>query len=148
MGANIPESEQIESLKRLDFAYDEAEKTVMPPAVRIDIERPCDLAEEIARIYGYNRIESTVPKLASHNVLTPAEILKAKLINIMTAQGCRETMTFSFISPKSYEKCRIDESERKSVEIMNPLGEDTSVMRTSLIPSMMEVVARNINNRT
>ncbi len=148
LGANIPESEQIESLKRLDFAYDEAEKTVMPPAVRIDIERPCDLAEEIARIYGYNRIESTVPKLASHNVLTPAEILKAKLINIMTAQGCRETMTFSFISPKSYEKCRIDESERKSVEIMNPLGEDTSVMRTSLIPSMMEVVARNINNRT
>ena len=148
LGANIPKAEQIETLKRLDFVYDEKTGTVTPPAVRIDIDRPCDLAEEVARIYGYNRIESSVPKLASHNVLTPKELLSEKLINIMMAQGCRETITFSFISPKSYEKSRIDESGRKSVEIINPLGEDTSVMRTSLIPSMMEVAARNVNNRT
>lgn len=148
LGADIPKEEQIASLKRLDFTYDEATGTVTPPSVRIDIERPCDLAEEVARIYGYNRIESTVPRLASHNTQTPYELLTKKLVGIMTAEGCRETMTFSFISPKGYEKCRIEESERNSVEILNPLGEDTSVMRTSLIPSMMEVVTRNINNRT
>lgn len=148
LGADISREEQLEIFKRLDFEYDEASNTLTPPATRIDIERPCDLAEEVARIYGYNRILSTAPRLASHNVQTPAEIIKKKLVGIMTAQGCRETMTFSFISPKAYEKCRIDEAERKSVEIINPLGEDTSVMRTSLIPSMMEVVTRNINNRT
>ena len=148
LGANISREEQLEIFKRLDFTYDEAANTLTPPATRIDIERPCDLAEEVARIYGYNRIDSTVPRLASHNIQTAGELLEKKLVGIMTAQGCRETMTFSFISPKSYEKCRIDEAERKSVEIINPLGEDTSVMRTSLIPSMMEVVTRNINNRT
>lgn len=148
LGADIPREEMLEIFNRLDFVYDEATNTLTPPAVRIDIDRPCDLAEEVARIYGYNRIASTAPRLASHNIQTPFEQLEKKLVGIMTAQGCRETMTFTFISPKSYEKCRIDERERKSVEILNPLGEDTSVMRTSLIPSMMETVTGNINNRT
>lgn len=147
LGANIPEKEQFEILKRLDFTVDESTKTVTPPAVRIDIERPCDLAEEIARIYGYNNIETTVPRLSSHSAQTPMELFQKKLLGIMLSQGCNETMTFSFISPKGYEKCRIEEENRESVKIINPLGEDTSVMRTTLVPSMMELVARNINAR-
>lgn len=147
LGASIPEKEQFEILKRLDFTVDENTKTVTPPAVRIDIERPCDLAEEVARIYGYNNIKTTVPRLSSHSAQTQMELFQRKLLGIMLSQGCCETMTFSFISPKGYEKCRIEESERESVKIINPLGEDTSVMRTSLIPSMMELAARNINAR-
>ena len=65
----------------------------------------------------------------------------------MLTQGCLETMTFSFISPKWYEKIRLAEENRKSVILTNPLGEDTSVMRTTMIPSMMELIVRNINNR-
>ena len=145
LGADIPEEEQIAILKRLDFTYDEATKEVTPPSVRIDIERPCDLAEEIARIYGYNNVPTTVPRLSSQSSQTPMEQLQKKLIGIMLSQGCLETMTFSFISPKGYEKCRIEDT--KSVKILNPLGEDTSVMRTSLIPSMMDIVTLNVNNR-
>ena len=145
LGADIPEEEQIAILKRLDFTYDENTKEVTPPNVRIDIERPCDLAEEVARIYGYNNIPTTVPRLSSQSSQTPMELLEKKLIGIMLSQGCLETMTFSFISPKGYEKCRIEDT--KSVKILNPLGEDTSVMRTSLIPSMMDIVALNVNNR-
>ena len=145
LGADIPEAEQISILKRLDFTYDENTKEVTPPSVRIDIERPCDLAEEIARIYGYNNIPTTVPRLSSQSSQTPMEHLQRKLISIMLSQGCLETMTFSFISPKGYEKCRIEDT--KSVKIINPLGEDTSVMRTSLIPSMMDIVTLNVNNR-
>ena len=145
LGADISEQEQIAILKRLDFTYDEATKEVTPPSVRIDIERPCDLAEEVARIYGYNNIASTVPRLSSQSSQTPMELLQKKLLGIMLSQGCLETMTFSFISPKGYEKCRIEDS--RSVRIINPLGEDTSVMRTGLIPSMMELTALNVNAR-
>ena len=66
----------------------------------------------------------------------------------MLSQGCLETMTFSFIFPKSYEKIRLPEERRKSVTLLRPLGEDTSVMRTTMIPSMTELIVRNINNRT
>lgn len=147
LGSNISEEEQISILKRLDFEVDENTKMVTPPAVRIDIERQCDLAEEVARIYGYNNIATTVPRLSSQSAQTPMELFQKKLTGIMLSQGCCETMTFSFISPKGYEKCRIEEKDRESVKIINPLGEDTSVMRTTLIPSMMELAARNINAR-
>ena len=147
LGADIPEEEQVAILKRLDFTYDEETKEVTPPSVRIDIERPCDLAEEIARIYGYNNVPTTVPRLSSQSSLTPMELLERKVINTVLSQGCLEAMTFSFISPKGYEKCRIEDKDTKSVKILNPLGEDTSVMRTSLIPSMMDNVALNVNNR-
>ena len=147
LGAEIPEKEQFDILRRLDFAVNEETKEVSPPAVRIDIERPCDLAEEVARIYGYNNIKTTVPRLSSHSAQTPMELFQRKLLGIMLSQGCCETMTFSFISPRGYEKCRIEENDRESVKIINPLGEDTGVMRTTLIPSMMELTARNINAR-
>lgn len=148
LGSDIPEEKQIEILKKLQFGYDEKTGEVIVPNVRVDIERQCDLAEEVARIYGYNNIPSTLPRLSSHAAQTPMEQLQKKLVGIMTATGSYETMTFSFISPKGYDKCRIAESEKKSVKIINPLGEDTSVMRTSMLPSMMELIARNVNNRT
>ena len=147
LGADIPENEQIDILERLGFEYDRGTHEITVPSVRIDMNLPCDIGEEIARIYGYNRIESTIPKLSSRSRITKEQQFTDKLVNIMLSQGCMETMTFSFISPKSYEKIRLPEEQRRSVTLLRPLGEDTSVMRTSMIPSMTELIVRNINNR-
>lgn len=145
LGIEIPESEQIRILKSLGFGYEDGFAIV--PNTRIDIERQCDLAEEVARIYGYNRIPSTTPRLSSNAKRTPEQVFSRQLVDVMLAQGCFETETFSFISPKAYEKIRLPEEQRKSVTIINPLGEDTSVMRTTVIPSMLEVIANNFNDR-
>ncbi|MGN0655466.1 MAG: phenylalanine--tRNA ligase subunit beta [Ruminiclostridium sp.] len=147
LGAEISEEEQIDILERLGFVYDRASHEITVPSVRIDMERPCDIAEEVARIYGYNKIPSTIPKLSSRSVTTKPQKFADKLTDIMVSQGCLETMTFSFISPKSYDKIRLPEEQKRSVVLTNPLGEDTSVMRTSMIPSMTELIVRNINNR-
>lgn len=147
LGSDISEEEQISILERLGYIYDRSTNEITVPSVRIDMERPCDIAEEIARIYGYNNIPSTVPALSSQAKITAEQKFEDKLINIMLTQGCLETMTFSFISPKGYEKIRLPEDMRRSVVLTNPLGEDTSVMRTTMIPSMMELIVRNINNR-
>ena len=147
LGSDISEEEQIAILERLGYIYDKGTHEITVPSVRIDMERPCDIAEEIARIYGYNNIPSTIPALSSQAKITPIQKFNDKLIDIMLTQGCLETMTFSFISPKGYEKIRLAEDKRRSVVLTNPLGEDTSVMRTTMIPSMMELIVRNINNR-
>lgn len=146
LGADISEEEQIAILKKLGFGYDNG--TVIVPNERIDMKLPCDIAEEVARIYGYNRIKSTVPRLSSRSRITKKQAFEDRIISIMTALGCYETMSFSFISPKGYDKCAFEDEKKRSVIITNPLGEDTSVMRTSMIPSMMEIITRNINART
>lgn len=145
LGSDISEEEQVAILKKLGFGYKDGVVTV--PPYRIDIERQCDLAEEVARIYGYNNIPTSIPRLSSQSKMTPGQAFRQKLTEIMIAEGCYETMTFSFISPKWYDKINLPEEEKRSVVITNPLGEDTSVMRTTMIPSMMELVVRNINNR-
>ncbi len=148
LGAEIPEDEQIKILESLGFEYDRASHEITVPSVRIDMHLPCDIGEEVARIYGYNKIASTIPKLSSRSKVTKEQRFADKLTDIMISQGCLETMTFSFISPKSYEKIRLPEAQRRSVTLLRPLGEDTSVMRTTMIPSMTELIVRNINNRT
>lgn len=148
LGSDISEEEQISILESLGYIYDRENHEITVPSVRIDMLLPCDVAEEIARIYGYNNIPSTIPKLSSRSKVTPEQKFSDKVIDIMLSQGCLECMTFSFISPKSYDKIRLPEAEKRSVTLLNPLGEDTSVMRTTMIPSITEIMVRNINNRT
>ena len=148
LGSDISEEEQISILESLGYIYDRENHEITVPSVRIDMLLPCDVAEEIARIYGYNNIPSTIPKLSSRSKVTPEQKFSDKVIDIMVSQGCLECMTFSFISPKSYDKILLPEAEKRSVTLLNPLGEDTSVMRTTMIPSMAEIMVRNINNRT
>ena len=145
LGIDIPEQQQIDIFKKLGFTYEDG--YVTPPNTRIDIVRQCDLAEEVARIYGYNKIPSTVPKLSSNSKTTPIQHFEKKIVDIMVAQGFYETMTFSFISPKSYEKLNFCQDRKNSVVLTNPLGEDTSVMRTSMLPSLMTVVSTNVASR-
>ncbi len=145
LGSDISEEEQIDILKRLGFGYNNGEITV--PDTRIDMHLPCDVAEEIARIYGYNNIPSTIPKLSSQGKRTDKQIFEDKVISLALSLGFYEVMTYSFISPKSYDLLRMNEADKRSVIIRNPLGEDTSVMRTTALASMMEIVKRNWNSR-
>ena len=145
LGIDIPAEEQVAIFKKLGFGYDNG--SVIVPNTRIDIERQCDLAEEVARIYGYNRIPSTLPMLSSVGEVTLRQRFEKKMVDVMLSQGFYETMSFSFISPRSYEKLRFEDSMKKSVVLTNPLGEDTSVMRTSMLPSLMTAATTNLRSR-
>lgn len=147
LGANIPEDVMRSCLEKLDFRIENGK--AYAPSVRIDIECKADIAEEVARIYGYNNIPKTIIRGVADAKLTEKQKLERKTANAMTALGAYEITTYSFISPKYFDKIRLpmDSTLRKTVVISNPLGEDTSVMRTTLLPSMCEVMARNYNNR-
>ena len=147
LGADIPEDVMRSCLEKLDFKIENGK--AYAPSVRIDIECKADIAEEVARIYGYNNIPKTIIRGVADAKLTEKQKLERKIANAMTALGAYEITTYSFISPKYFDRIRLSENSplRKTVVISNPLGEDTSVMRTTLLPSMCEVMARNYNSR-
>ena len=133
-------------LERLDCKVVGNEITV--PSFRSDLTCMQDIAEEIIRIYGYNKIKSTcIYAETTQGGRTPKQQYEVDCEHLLYGMGFDQIQTFSFISPKYYDKIRMAEDSplRTSVVISNPLGEDTSVMRTVALPSMMEVVARNIN---
>ncbi len=133
-------------LERLECKVEGNEITV--PSFRADLTCMQDIAEEIIRIYGYNKIKSTcIYAETTQGGRTPKQQYEVDCEHLLYGMGFDQIQTFSFISPKYYNKIRMAEDSilRKSVVISNPLGEDTSVMRTTALPSMMEVVARNIN---
>ena len=133
-------------LERLECKVEGNEITV--PSFRADLTCMQDIAEEIIRIYGYNKIKSTcIYAETTQGGRTPKQQYEVDCEHLLYGMGFDQIQTFSFISPKYYDNIRMAEDSklRKSVVISNPLGEDTSVMRTTALPSMMEVVARNIN---
>lgn len=134
-------------LKKLDCAFDGDD--ILVPTFRPDLEHKADIAEEIARFYGYNKIPGTALPGGAQGKYTAYQQFESTINTTMQALGASEIMTYSFISPKYYDKIRMpaDSPLRKSLVISNPLGEDTSIMRTTALPSMMEVLARNYNNR-
>ena len=118
------------------------------PSFREDVLCMNDIAEEVVRIYGYNKIESTgISGNMTQGQRSPSQSFEAGLHRLLCGLGLDEINTFSFISPKYYDKIGLpkDSAKRKSVTIRNPLGEDTSVMRTTALPSILEVLARNAN---
>ncbi len=147
IGINVSADEQAEILRKIGFTVENG--TVTAPSFRIDIEHQADLSEEIARFYGYNKIPDRELRGVAKAGLTVRQSFNKRVERTMQSCGLSEIQTFSFISPKSYDKiCLPKESKlRNCVVISNPLGEDTSVMRTTAIPSMLEVLSRNYNNR-
>lgn len=147
LGTDIPEADMIEYLSRLDFKVENGK--VIAPSFRIDIECKADIAEEVARIYGYNNIPSTDFRGVAKAEYTEEQKFIRTLRNAAVALGGYEIATYSFVSPKYFDKIKLpqDSKLRKTVKIVNPLGEDTSVMRTSTIPSMLDVLSFNYNNR-
>jgi phenylalanyl-tRNA synthetase beta chain len=134
-------------LKKLDCGFDG--DSIVVPTFRPDLIHKADIAEEIARFYGYNKIPGTMLSGGAQGKFTPRQKFESAVGNTMLALGASEIMTYSFISPKYYDKIRMpaDSPLRKSVVISNPLGEDTSIMRTVALPSMMEALSHNYNNR-
>ena len=147
LGTDITEADMIEYLTRLDFKVENG--TVYAPSFRIDIECKADIAEEVARIYGYDKIPSTEFRGVAEAELTPEQKFAKNLENNMVALGCYGIATFSFISPKHFDRLTLpaESKLRDAIKITNPLGEDTSIMRTTIIPSMLEILSTNYNNR-
>ena len=146
LGTDVSAEEMKSILKTLEFEV--KENTVVAPSFRADIGCMNDVAEEIARIYGYNNIKSSSIKgSTTQGGRTPKQKFEVDVETAMCGMGLNQIQTFSFISPKYYDKIRLaqDSELRMSVVISNPLGEDTSVMRTTALPSMMEIIARNYN---
>ena len=133
-------------LETLAFKVDGNSITV--PSFRADVACMNDVAEEIARIYGYNKIQSSrIKGETTQGGRTKKQTFEVNVEQALCGMGLDQIQTFSFISPKYYDKIRLpaDSTLRSSVVISNPLGEDTSVMRTTALPSILEVMARNWN---
>lgn len=147
LGTDISEADMKEYLGRLDFTFEGGK--VVAPSFRIDIECKADIAEEVARIYGYNNIPSTDFRGVARAEFTEEQKFIRTLRNAAVALGGYEIATYSFVSPKYFDKIKLpqDSKLRNAIKIVNPLGEDTSVMRTSIIPSVLDVLSFNYNNR-
>ncbi len=147
LGTDLTEAQMKEYLGRLGFTFEGGR--VLAPSFRIDIGCKADIAEEVARIYGYNNIPSTDFRGVARAEFTPEQKFTRALRNAAVSLGGYEIATYSFVSPKYFDKIKLpaDSKLRKVVRIVNPLGEDTSVMRTSTIPSMLDVLSFNYNNR-
>ncbi len=146
LGTDISEERMVEILEALDCRVADGKITV--PTFRADLACMNDIAEEIMRIYGYDKIVSTkICAETTEGGRTPKQSFGVSVENALYGMGVDEIQTFSFISPKYYDKIGLPEDSelRRSVVISNPLGEDTSVMRTTTLPSMMEVLSRNAN---
>ena len=147
LGTSISREKMEEILKNLQFGIDG--ENIIVPSFRGDVQHKADVAEEIARFYGYNNIPTTTAKGNPEGGYSDYQQFERTVNQNMLAQGMYEIMTYSFVSPKEYDRIRLpkDDPKRESVVILNPLGEDTSIMRTNAIPSMMLILAKNYNNR-
>ena len=146
LGADIPFGFMALTLSNLGFSVEWGEATV--PSWRADVEHYTDLAEEVARFYGYNYIEPTMFKGDAASLtggLTEKQTLERRMGEIARGLGYSEIYTYSFIGMSDYDKIGMpeDAKERNSVRILNPLGEDKAVMRTTPLPSMLDSLSRN-----
>lgn len=147
LGIELSRDAMVEIFERLEMKV-EGEGNVMtitPPTIRQDLEIEEDYVEEIARMYGYDKLPVTLPKSNTEACKSIERTLKDLARDTMCALGANEIQTYSFCSPRSVDNVRIDEDswERSFVKLINPLGEETSVMRTILTPNMMEVLGTN-----
>ena len=150
LGTDISKEDMIEYFKKIDLEYDEEANEVIAPTFRHDLFRIADLAEEVARFYGYDNIPTTLPKgEATTGKLSYKLRIEEVARDIAEFCGFSQGMTYSFESPKVFDKLKIAEDSplRQTVEIMNPLGEDYSIMRTTSLNGMLTSLATNYNRR-
>ena len=155
LGTDIHPVDMYQYLERVNICTPEQDfpngpAQVVIPSWRADVVGIADLAEEVARFYGYNNIPTTLMRgQTTLGGYSPAQKLEQTLGSVCRACGYDEIITYSFISPTYYDKILwpADYAARKSFKILNPLGEDTSIMRTTVLPSMLEILTRNYNYR-
>ena len=148
LGTDIDKDSMKEILLDLGFTLDG--DVIHVPSWRGDVEHYSDIAEEVARFYGYNNIPTRFTgAISTCGGFTPVQQSERRVGELCRAMGLDEIITYSFISPSYYDKIRMpaDSPLRDSLRILNPLGEDTSIMRTTILPSMLEILTRNYNYR-
>ena len=143
LGTDISKEEMVRYLKLLEV--DVEGDTILVPSFRPDLNLMADVAEEIGRSYGYNEIPTTAFKTSTQGGYTPEMKLEAKAGTLCRGLGYSEIITYSFVSPAIFDQIRLpgDSPLRNALRIQNPLGEDTSIMRTIALPSMLEILSRN-----
>lgn len=150
LGTDISEDVMMEIFERLELAYDETTGELIIPSFRQDLEGIADIAEEVARFYGYDKIPMTLPSGEATTGKLPFKLrLEEKARNIAEFSGFSQGMCYSFESPKVFDKLLLPEDapERKAIVISNPLGEDFSIMRTIPLNGILTSLATNYNRR-
>ncbi|MDR0294258.1 MAG: phenylalanine--tRNA ligase subunit beta [Oscillospiraceae bacterium] len=145
LGVGIPNAGEL--LESLGFVIRDGSALV--PSWRSDVSVWQDLAEEAARLHGYDKIPATLPPSKNQGWLTEAQALRARLNELCVSLGFFEMLTYSFIGPADFDAARFpaDSPLRRAKTLRNPLGEEHSVMRTSLLPSLLEALSRNVAAR-
>jgi len=153
LGTDLSQETMIKLLESIEFEVnidDAATLTVVHPSFRVDIQRPVDLMEEIARLSGYNDIPTTFPPISAGTKLPSRDLdIRNNILRIMTGFEFTEAINYSFMNELSCDKLRLpaDDYRRRVVKIFNPLTEDQTAMRTSLIPGLLETMHRNASQQ-
>lgn len=147
LGIDLSTEEMKEIFEKLEMKVetDGDVMTVTPPTIRFDLVEEIDYVEEVARIYGYDNHPSTLPSGAQVASKLPKREIEDLIKEKLMGMGLNEIQTYSFVSPKGVDRILVEEDsyKRDFVRLINPLGEENSVMRTTLIPNMLEVLERN-----
>lgn len=152
LGVHIDTGEIIEMLERLEIGVEDrgGKYYARIPSFRDDIVSEADLAEEVGRLYGYDKLPSTLPESdATLGKLSRPQKIEDCVKELLASQGYSEVYTYSFVSPKVFDQIKAPEDSplREAIALLNPLGEDHSIMRTTLLPNMLEVVKHNLNQK-
>ena len=150
LGTNVSKEDMLSYFKRLEVEYDEASNELIIPTFRQDLNRDADIAEEVARFFGYDNIPTTLPKIGDHDEnISFEQSIEDAASEVAQFTGFSQAMTYSFESPKVFDKLKLaaDSEYRKTVVISNPLGEDFSIMRTLPVNGMLTSLSTNYNRR-
>lgn len=154
LGLNLSADEVCQLFQRLEFAATQAGRGIVEvqvPSFRIDIEREIDLIEEVARLNGFEKIPVTMPQARVLSDLpSKQQRIGKKLRDLLVCQGLSEVINYSFFAPDAYDKILLpqDDYRRNTIKLLNPLSDEQSIMRTTLLPGLLETVARNSSFRT
>ena len=145
LGTEILREDMVKYLELLEIGVEG--DTLHIPSFRPDLNLMADIAEEVGRSYGYNEIPTTPFKTSTQGGYSEFMILENKAGQLCRSLGYSEIITYSFVSPAIFDQIRLsaDSCLRNAMRIQNPLGEDTSIMRTIALPSMLEILSRNAN---
>lgn len=150
LGTDISREDMTEYFGRLELTVDETTQEIIAPTFRQDLERPADIAEEVARFFGYDNIPTTLPSGEATTGGLPYKLrVEETAREIAEFCGFSQSMTYSFESPKVFDRLMIPEDSglRQAIEISNPLGEDFSIMRTTPLHGMLNSLSTNYNRR-
>ena len=150
LGTSIPEEDMLKTFEMLEIKYDQDTKLLMIPTFRQDLEGLADIAEEVARFFGYDNIPTTLPSGEATTGKLPFKVrVEEKIRDIVEFSGFSQGMCYSFESPKVFDKLLLPQGDvlRNAITITNPLGEDYSIMRTVALNGMLTSLATNYNRR-